>query len=76
MEKDRKILKKAELAKVSGGDKENTSKTVAKVTKKKGTSCSMCGSENVKREQRKHYIIRVTCKDCGYQYQYPGILED
>ena len=76
MEKDRKILKKAELAKVSGGEGGDQAGEKTAFAAKRGSKCSMCSSTNVKREQKKHNIIQVTCKDCGYKYKYPGTLQE
>ena len=61
---------------VSGGEGGDPAGEKTAFAAKRGSKCSMCGSTNVKREQKKHNIIQVTCKDCGYKYKYPGTLQE
>lgn len=80
MEKEKKVLKKTDLAQVSGGTEEpviDIQDAEAKVVagkKPKTFVCKRCSSKNVKRSQHNASVIKVTCKDCGYVSYHNGVL--
>lgn len=73
--KEKTILKKDDLAHVSGGDEANA-RPVETVHKKasKGPRCERCGSVNITRKQSRPTVIRETCDDCGHVAERNGVL--